>query len=259
MPNARHYRDELYRLRAHPHRNYPNSQLGRTGDERDSFSKVYLSVIPFAMVEYLVEAKFTNAISGLAFPTGYLLFWAFYYSFYRPGYLENKLSERAKLSNLPVVLMGAAIWLVKASVVEICALVVTGKRVSHLRSQPRAQPHASSARSTHYQKQEARSGSAYRPNPNPFSGTTRPRPATPPPARPQVVTLPSDVITALAALGLKETRSWDEIHRRYRELAKRFHPDLNPDITSIGNRFMAIDAAYRKLSGVKARYFQEKR
>ncbi|MFM8270090.1 MAG: J domain-containing protein, partial [Pseudomonadota bacterium] len=67
--------------------------------------------------------------------------------------------------------------------------------------------------------------------------------------------LPKEIENALSLLGLKGCRDWNVIHKRYRELAKRFHPDLNPDITSAGNRFMIYDGAYRRLSLVKEKYF----
>ncbi len=246
MPNARQYRDDLYKTRAHPNRHVPSA----VSDDRDSFLKVYLSVIPFAAVEYLMEANSTSAISGLAFPTGWLIFWAFYYSFYRPGYLENKLNEKAKLSNFPVVVMGSAIWLVKATIMELGSLIFTGKKAPQA-----ARPQPQQARPRPHNPGFYRQGQTFRPG---FQ-TQGPARQTPPPQRPTVPPLPSEVMTALAALGLRDTRNWDEIHRRYRELAKKFHPDLNPEITSIGNRFMAVDAAYRKLNGVKDKYFQAKR
>ncbi len=67
--------------------------------------------------------------------------------------------------------------------------------------------------------------------------------------------LPRDLENALGLLGLKGCRDWKKIQKRYRELAKKFHPDLNPDLTQTGNRFIIYDGAYRKLSSVKDKYF----
>lgn len=67
--------------------------------------------------------------------------------------------------------------------------------------------------------------------------------------------LPRDVENALGLLGLKGCRDWKKIQKRYRELAKKFHPDLNPDLTQTGNRFIIYDGAYRKLAAVKDQYF----
>ena len=64
-----------------------------------------------------------------------------------------------------------------------------------------------------------------------------------------------DVLEALTTLGLKPGCTWKDIHRNYRTLAKQFHPDLNPDITDFGHRFMRIDAAYHKLDKVRAKHF----
>lgn len=68
--------------------------------------------------------------------------------------------------------------------------------------------------------------------------------------------LPREVENALSLLGLKGCRDWGVIHKRYRELAKKFHPDLNPDITTAGNRFIIYDGAYRRLNAVKEKYFK---
>ena len=67
--------------------------------------------------------------------------------------------------------------------------------------------------------------------------------------------LPRELTNALGIMGIPEARDWSVIQKRYRELAKKFHPDLNPDLTQAGNRFMLYDAAYRKLEAAKDRYF----
>lgn len=68
--------------------------------------------------------------------------------------------------------------------------------------------------------------------------------------------LPKEIESALLTLGLKNCRDWGTIHKRYRELAKQVHPDLNPDLTAAENRFIVYDHAYRKLVAVKKRYFK---
>jgi len=222
---ARHYREELYRLRAHPsHSSYSNSDFV---DERDSFVTVYLSLIPFVMGEYMAELSVVFLPSGLIFPMGFLLFWAFYYTYYKPGFLEDKLTSpvRWDFAAIPALILGVAIWFVKATLVELTDFflmrwfVVRKKKVSYER--------------TSYQKTH--------------------RAFTP-----KSVPLPADILIALKVLGLGDCRDWATIHHRYRELAKKFHPDLNKEITSVGRRFMAVDVAYRKLISVRAKYFHGK-
>ncbi len=80
-------------------------------------------------------------------------------------------------------------------------------------------------------------------------------PTTPPPKKPENF-LPEKILQNLSVLGLKPTRDWNTIHKRYRELAKQYHPDLNPDVTTRGTRFMIYDAAYRNLVKYKKEYFK---
>jgi len=70
------------------------------------------------------------------------------------------------------------------------------------------------------------------------------------------IPLPKEIESALLTLGLKNCRDWSVIHKRYRELAKQVHPDLNPELTAAENRFIIYDNAYRKLVAVKRRYFK---
>ena len=49
-------------------------------------------------------------------------------------------------------------------------------------------------------------------------------------------------------LGVTRTASLEEIKKRYRELARQFHPDVNPDNPEAARRFAEISEAYRTLS-----------
>jgi molecular chaperone DnaJ len=57
-------------------------------------------------------------------------------------------------------------------------------------------------------------------------------------------------------LGVERNASDDEIKRSYRQMARRYHPDANPDDPSAGDRFKAINEAYEVLSDPdkRARY-----
>ncbi len=61
--------------------------------------------------------------------------------------------------------------------------------------------------------------------------------------------LGSDERRALATLGLEEDATEDAIKARYRELAKRFHPDANRDDPEAAIKFHAVSQAYQILSG----------
>lgn len=54
-------------------------------------------------------------------------------------------------------------------------------------------------------------------------------------------------------LGVSRQASQDEIKRRYRQLAKELHPDLNPDDEAITERFKRVSAAHAILSDPKKR------
>lgn len=51
------------------------------------------------------------------------------------------------------------------------------------------------------------------------------------------------------ALNLKEGVSEEEIKKRYRELSKKYHPDLNPDDKKAEEKFKEINEAYTVLTG----------
>lgn len=54
-------------------------------------------------------------------------------------------------------------------------------------------------------------------------------------------------------LGVRHGDSEETIRKAYRKLAKRHHPDLNPDDNSAAERFKAINAAYDLLSDPEKR------
>ena len=59
---------------------------------------------------------------------------------------------------------------------------------------------------------------------------------------------------ALAALGLDEAVTFEEIKSRYKKLVKRWHPDANGSDPAAGDRLKRINAAYACLrSGVRSR------
>lgn len=196
------YREYLYRERTHPK---PDENVWV--DRRDSFLALYLSLIPFVMFEYLIELQ-TELPSGLIFPLAYLLFWAYYYTYYKPTELEECLSKPKgiNLSSMFTLILGVAIWFVKTTFVKLVDFLFRF---------------------------------LLKPIPQKTNLKTKHRTVT--------IKLPADILEALKTLGLSERSSWQEIHTRYRELAKRYHPDLHPEITKSGNRFMMYDTAYKKL------------
>lgn len=61
-------------------------------------------------------------------------------------------------------------------------------------------------------------------------------------------------------LGVSETASANEIKRAYRDLAKRYHPDANPDDAEAESRFKNISEAYDVLKdGEKRRKYDQLR
>ncbi|MDG2381461.1 MAG: J domain-containing protein [Pirellulaceae bacterium] len=56
-----------------------------------------------------------------------------------------------------------------------------------------------------------------------------------------------------STLGLRRGASVDEIQKAYRDQARKYHPDLNPDDNSAKEKFQAIQNAYEVLSDPKKR------
>jgi curved DNA-binding protein CbpA len=59
--------------------------------------------------------------------------------------------------------------------------------------------------------------------------------------------------TPYQVLGVKPDASAEEIRKAYRQLAKQFHPDLNPGKPEAEARFKSISAAYDLLSDPEKR------
>ena len=59
-------------------------------------------------------------------------------------------------------------------------------------------------------------------------------------------------------LGIGKSASEDEIKKAYRQLAKKYHPDLNPDDKAAEAKFKEVNEAYEVLSDgdKRARYDQ---
>ncbi len=64
--------------------------------------------------------------------------------------------------------------------------------------------------------------------------------------------LPRDERDALAVLNLSQTAALDEIKSRFKELAKRYHPDLNGGDQSAEERLKPVIEAYRLLAKRRA-------
>src|SRR3954469_18618500 len=54
-------------------------------------------------------------------------------------------------------------------------------------------------------------------------------------------------------LGVTRTADAEEIHKAYRKLARKYHPDLNPGDKSAEDRFKNVQEAYDILSDTKKR------
>jgi hypothetical protein len=185
-------------------------------DARNSFVPVWISLPPFLMMEYFVELSMPRMPSALVFPVGFLLFWAFYFTFYKPNVLEDKLSDplRWQLSFPPSLILGLVLWFIKASFLELRYLVLEApfSRVERLEK----------------------------------TKVVEEKPVVV--VREPIATYSPEVSAALRILGIESLNvvTWNEIHRRYRFLAKKLHPDLNRTGTQ-GRRFIEVDQAYRQL------------
>src|SRR2546423_12928241 len=56
-----------------------------------------------------------------------------------------------------------------------------------------------------------------------------------------------------ATLGLGRGASKDEIQKAYRKLARKYHPDMNPDDKAAQKKFKEVQQAYDVLSDEKKR------
>ena len=54
-------------------------------------------------------------------------------------------------------------------------------------------------------------------------------------------------------LGIRRGASDDEIQKAYRDLARKYHPDLNPDDAKAKEKFQSVEKAYEVLSDKKQR------
>ena len=59
-------------------------------------------------------------------------------------------------------------------------------------------------------------------------------------------------------LGISKNASKDEIKRAFRKMARRYHPDVNPDEAKSGEKFKEINEAYSILSDDKKREMYDK-
>ena len=214
------YRDHFHQQRT------PEKLPEGFHDRRDSLTSVYVSLIPFLIVEYFVEIR-RLLPAGLLFPTMFLLYWSFYYTYYKPGFLENQLStpEMWNFTAIPTVLLGVCLWFLKYTVIEILHLLILRwiiARPAPPLPPPKAVP--PSFDEVHWRDEKTHSQTRI------------------------TDTHAQELARALSVLGLSGDPSLEAIHHRYRELAKLFHPDLNPDVTDFGRRFIQIEQAYRKLA-----------
>ncbi len=56
-----------------------------------------------------------------------------------------------------------------------------------------------------------------------------------------------------ATLGVSRTASPDEIQKAYRKLARKYHPDMNPDDATAKKKFQEVQAAFEVLSDADKR------
>ena len=216
-----------YRKHLHEFRQHPGPVVQPATENGIPVALLYTSLLPFLLIEFGSEFYAEKLPAGLFFPTGFFLFWAFYYTYQRPGALETRLGANAtwKPHEFPALLLALVIWGAKT------LLSLVSKSLIHVLYLP--------------------------PKPTPQPKTAPPR-AEPAYAHSEPA-VPADARDALRILGLPATTDWLTIHKRYRDLAKRYHPDLNPQDTLAGRRFMKYDAAYRSLARYRGSYFKVRR
>src|SRR4051812_30773631 len=56
-----------------------------------------------------------------------------------------------------------------------------------------------------------------------------------------------------ATLGVTKTASPDEIQKAYRKLARKYHPDMNPDDATAKKKFQEVQSAFEVLSDADKR------
>jgi DnaJ-class molecular chaperone len=56
-----------------------------------------------------------------------------------------------------------------------------------------------------------------------------------------------------ATLGISRTASQDEIQKAYRKLARKYHPDMNPDDATAKKKFQEVQSAFEVLSDAEKR------
>src|SRR5689334_21728585 len=56
-----------------------------------------------------------------------------------------------------------------------------------------------------------------------------------------------------ATLGVSKTASQDEIQKAYRKLARKYHPDMNPDDATAKKKFQEVQQAFETLSDAEKR------
>ena len=62
-----------------------------------------------------------------------------------------------------------------------------------------------------------------------------------------------DLPRAYQILGVPRTASQDEVKKRYRELARQLHPDVNQNNPTAAREFASVTQAYKTLSDVDSR------
>ncbi len=182
---------------------------------QDSLNNVYVSVLPFVAGEYLIEANWSWSPTGIIFPAGFLLFWTFYFIYFRAVTIDPFNARNSNVSSFFSLMGSVFYWFIGSTLYSIFHPFGTSKT-------KRAKKRALPPRQT-------------------FRSTIRPVPNEP------IRSLPAEVIESLKVLGLPENSHWDVIHKRYRSLAKQYHPDLHPELTDPALKFRRIDSAYRRL------------